>query len=258
MLLAAVAEFGGGLALGAIGNSDSANRSPFATALMTLTSPLVVLIGLLVAACLLIPGEQLRRGRITANPNPPRALLPKASNVSRFAVLSVGWHALFAALGLVAALALVVVPAIAALTRSWPTTLPADDDFARSWQITGIFALAIAVATLVSLYKKVHYRSVLARHGGEAPAGAGSATWAFVTYRWRLDLWVAALGGLILGFAGVSVGLVHWGSDPDEGSAVVFLVVLVTVAIALIAFGLWLASNFWRAGKPLGAAESYS
>jgi hypothetical protein len=259
LVLAVVAEVGGGLLLAGVGSGNEPRPSHLARQLMVLTSPFSVMLALLVAACLVIPGEQLRRGNIGPNPVAPGTLLPKASNISRFRTLGVGWHALWALLGLAVALVLEIVPAAATLTKTWPTTLPFEYDFTQTWQITGLAALGISTAALTSLYKKIHYRGVLARRGIAALAGAGSASlWSALTFRWRLDVWCGALGGVLGGFACASVSLIDWDATSDRGSEVAFVAAVLVGAAVLLILGLWMASNFWKAGRPLGAGESYA
>jgi hypothetical protein len=258
---ATVAEVGGGLLLGAIGSDIHDERPPshLAGLLTSLVNPTAVLIAVLFAACFLIPGEQLRRGNFGRSQVPQTSMLPKASTLSRFRLLGTGWHALWVILGLGVALVLVLVPAVATLTQSWPTTLHDEYNFAEDWQIVGVFALAIAAAAAASLYKKVHYRRLVARRGDAVSVGtAKAAFWQAATYRWRCDIWLVGLGGLLAGFAGTAVSLVDWGSDPDEGTAAVFIVCVLVAAVAIAIVGLWMSANFWRAGKPLGSAESYS
>jgi hypothetical protein len=218
-----------------------------------------VLLALLVATCLVIPGEQLRRGNIGPSGQPQTTLLPKASNVSQFRTLGIGWHATWAVVGLGVALVLVGIPAASALTGRWPVTLWGAADFSSDWALCGLVGLGIAFAALTSLYKKLHYRTVLSRRGPTALGGtARAAVWAWLTFRWRLDLWASAVGGMVAGLAGATVSLVDWNSTGDRGPASIFMCILLAVALALVVLGLWMASNFWKAGKPLGAGESYA
>lgn len=96
---------------------------------------------------------------------------------------------------------LLLVPIVGDVTRGWPSSLPSDYSFSDEWQLNGIVALALAVAVSVSvsLFKKRHYFRMLARFGPLDRAGQpGTSTWRWLTYRWRIDLWVAAFGGLLI------------------------------------------------------------
>lgn len=258
---AALAEVGGGLLLGIVGTGvhDEAPPSPLASLLMQLPDPTSVLKAVLIAACFVMLGEQLRRGNIGPNPNPPHTWLPKASNLSRFRPLGVGWHALWATLGLIVSLVLTFVPTIAVLTRGWPTTIHKEYDFLSDWQITGLFTLGISAAAMGSLYKKVHYRRLVARKGDAIRNGVEkSAFWEFTTYRWRIDIWLVGFAGSLMALVPVALSSADWSNPSDYEGAMTFVVGLTVVCVAIIALGLWMSSNFWRVGKPLGSAESYS
>ncbi|GAA4160731.1 hypothetical protein GCM10022286_17200 [Gryllotalpicola daejeonensis] len=228
---------------------------------VTLFAPnaMVVLVLVLAAACLLIPGEQLRRGVMMVNPNPPATALPTASVISRFRPLSLRWHAIWAALGLLVCLVLVLVPALESLLGRVIPPFGYALDFAWNWLIIGWFGWAIEAAALASLYKKAHYLKVTGRAGDRIGRGAPrAALWRFITYRWRLDLWVAGVGGAAFGLGLVTPALADPRIPGDVASALGFSGLMLVVGAGVFAAGLWMSSNYWKAGRPLGSGESYS
>jgi hypothetical protein len=202
-------------------------------------------------------GEQLRRGGIGRSSRAQTTMLPQGSYVSSFSPLRVGWHTLWALVTLAAALVLILVPTLATITGGWPTTLGGDYAFATSWQTDGIVVLAIAVASLVSLFKKVTYLARL--RSQRAVPSTVSASWRWLTFRWRFDLWVAAFGGLLVGLSSIAITSTSWDvADPNLVSNLLGGLVVLLPGLGFIALGMWMSSNYWKAGEPMGAAESYS
>jgi hypothetical protein len=219
-VLAVVFLVGGGLVLGSLGR-EVAEGTPRA-AVMSLASiardlgdAFSVLLLALIAACFLIPGEQMRRGTMGRNPTAPDTRLPKATNVSRFRLLGTGWHGVWLLVGVVVSVVLAGFPAVASISGGWPTNIDPQFDFTNAWRTVALASFAVTGAMGGSLFKKVHYAHLVARRGDEVQAGTPrAAVWAAVTSRWRLDIWVAAVGGFIIGFAGVVPSLVDWGGHP--------------------------------------------
>jgi hypothetical protein len=173
--------------------------------------------------------------------------------------LGTGWHAGWLLVGVVLSVVLVGFPAVASISGGWPTNVDPQFDFTNAWRTVALASFAVTFAVGGSLFKKVHYAKLVARRGDAVRKDSTRAgVWAAVTSRWRLDIWVAAFGGFIIGFAGVVPSLVDWGGDPDAGSAVVFMGILVIVGGLVFVAGLVLSANFWRAGRPPGYAESAS
>jgi hypothetical protein len=213
----------------------------------------------LLAACLLIPGEQLRRGAMGANPDPPKAVLSTASVISRFRPLSLRWHALWSGLGLLFCLVILGVPALEALTQRVIPPFGFAYDLIGGWLLIGFFSLAIVAASLASLYKKAHYLKLVARGGDRLGDGAPHAgVWRFLSYRWRVDLWVAAIGGAAFSLGFIAPPLADPDVPGDVPTALAFAAVMLVVGAGIFAIALWMASNYWKAGRPLGSAESYA
>ena len=226
----------------------------------TVANPMFVAIAQLIATCLLIPGEQLRRGAMGENPDAPQGrFLSTASVISRFRPLSLGWHALWSGLGLLVCLIILAVPAIEALTHQVIPPFGYALDLIGGWLLIGFFSFAIVAASLASLYKKAHYLKLVADGGDPLGEGsAGAAVWRFVTYRWRFDLWVAAIGGAAFSLGFIAPVLADPSVPGDVASALAFGGVMLVVGAGVFAVGLWMSSNYWKAGRPLGSGESYA
>ena len=253
--------FGGAAALTELSSAAQyGHRSPFAHAVSSLMSVSVLTLTLLFATSFVILGEQLRRGGIGRSSRKQSTLLPQGSYVSSFTPLSVRWHALWAMTTLALSLVLILVPTIGAVRRTWPTTVGGSYAFATSWQTDGIVVLALAAAALVSLFKKVRYLERVRSGRTELPNGRlRSAAWRWLTFRWRLDLWVAGIGGLLIGLSSLAITSTSWDvpdpalADNLSGGAFICAIGLVFELVAL-----WMASNYWKAGEPMGAGESFS
>lgn len=253
-----VIVFGGAIALTAWNSAaQSGHPNAASSTVASLMNVGVLTLTLLFATCFVMLGEQLRRGGIGRSTRAQTTPLPHGSYVSSFSPLGVGWHALWALMALAAALVLILVPTLAAVTGGWPTTLGGHYAFAGTWQTDGMVVLAVAVAALVSLFKKVTY---LARvRSRRAVPSTVSASWRWLTFRWRFDLWVAAFGGLLVGLSSVAITSTSWDvADPNLVSNLLGGLVMLLPGLAFIALGMWMSSNYWKPGEPMGTAESYS
>ncbi|WP_223691840.1 hypothetical protein [Leifsonia poae] len=214
---------------------------------------------LLLAMCGLIVGEQLRRGSMRRNPAPPDTVLPQATMVSGFSVLSDGWHLIWIVVGLLVSLLLVGLPVLSWFTGGWPSSVGDQNAFAQYWLIYGAIAFGITVAALVSLIKKRAFRR--AQAGGRIRPGVvagGQRFWRWFDYRWRFDLWLAGLGGLIAALSTTALSeAVGPGSAPGALAAALPLFIgFLALGLLLVAAGVVCALNFWRSGEALGTGES--
>ena len=264
VILTVIMTVGGGVLLTILGarvssGNETADALAIAAVFAGLMSVGTTTLTLLFATCFLMLGEQLRRGGIGSSPRPRRGVLPRGSYLSAFRPIGTGWHALWAVSSVALALVLLLVPIVGDVTRGWPSSLPSDYSFSDEWQLNGIVALALAVAVSVSLFKKRHYFRMLARFGPFDRAGQpGTSTWRWLTYRWRIDLWLAAFGGLLTGLSTIAISSTSWQeADPATVSNLLGGLVLLVPGIAVVALGAWLASNYWKAGEPIGSAESF-
>jgi hypothetical protein len=245
---------------GAQAFSEGADRSdvdgPIGVAAVMMTFVTAIL--LLLALCALVLGEQMRRGALTRNPTPPDTLLPQASVVSQFGVLSFRWHLFWAVIALVIAAVLVGIPVLSWFTGTWPATLESSFDFTGFWVIYGSLSFSVGITTLVSLYKKQSYSADVRSGRATRAGGPGRGFWRWVDYRWRFDLWLAGLGGMLVAlsvtpfFGKVGPNSYSEGVSAAVGEFTLFLV----PGVALIALGMVFARQFWRAGESLGSGES--
>lgn len=215
---------------------------------------------LLFAMCALIPGEQLRRGWIGPSAQPQKGILPSASMVSQFRVLGFGWHILWAAVGLAVSAVLIGVPLFGWFSGGWPATLRSTYDFTGFWLIYGSLAFAITVTAFVSLAKKAWYLAALKRGVATPEGGPGKAFWRWVGYRWRFDLWVGGIGGLLIAlsvtFLSGAVGPAAPAGELSE--ALRSFLLLGGAGLALVVLALAASAQFWRAGESLGSGESFA
>ena len=203
---------------------------------------------LLAAACFLIPGYLRRRGVMAARDT---TFLRGGSTTARFKPLPLALHAVWLLVPLAAWVLLVLIPLQNLIGgTAWPAGLK-DENATAVWMLLasyGGLAAALFVVILVSLVKKAAYLQRIKAHPEAVDGGAGKGTWRWVTFRWRFDLWIAGLGGGFLGLCWIALGF----EDTP------FFVTTLCIGLVLVAGGLLLAVNYWRAGEPLGTADSYS
>lgn len=203
---------------------------------------------LLAATCFLIPGYLRRRGVMAERDT---TFWRGGSTAARYKPLPLGIHAAWALVPLAAWVLLVVIPLRNLIGgAAWPAGLQSDN-VTPVWMVLasyGGLAAAMFVIILVSLAKKAVYISYVGRHPEAVEGGAKKGLWRWITFRWRFDLWLAGVGGMFLGLCWIALGF----EDTP------FFVTTLSIGLVMVVGGLLLAVNYWRAGEPLGAAESYS
>ena len=203
---------------------------------------------LVTATCFLIPGYLRRRGMIEKQPT--RRGRP-ASHTASYLPLPLGAHAVWALVPLAAWALLIVVPVRNLIGgESWPAGLRYEAE-TEVWLLLACYgglAGALFVVVVTSLIKKMAYLRRIEHQPEAAQGGPGRGTWRWLTFRWRFDLWIAGIGGMFLGLCWIAIG---FGDTP-------FFLSALLIGVALIAGGVVLSLNYWRAGEPLGAGESYS
>lgn len=218
-------------------------RLSVASALIALPAMLLI-----VATCFLIPGYLRRRGTFGTRAT---TIWRGGRNTATYQPLPLVVHALWAMVPLAAWVLLVVRPLLNLIGgTAWPAGLKSENA-EEVWLLLagyGGLASALFVTILVSLLKKVVYTRHIAAHPADVAGGPGKGTWRWLTYRWRLDLWIAGVGGGFVGLCWIALGF----DDPA------FTITTLAIGLALIAGGVLLAINYWRAGQPLGTGESNS
>lgn len=201
---------------------------------------------LIVAMCFLIPGYLRRRGVIARRAT---TIWRGGSRIATYTPLPLGLHAAWALVPLAAWVLLVVIPLRNLIGgTAWPAGLQ-DENSSAVWMLLagyGGLAAALFVTIVASLIKKVAYTARIARHPEAVDGSANKSIWRWITYRWRFDLWIAGIGGGFLGLCWIALGF----EDTP------FFLTTLCIGLVLIAGGLLLAVNYWRAGEPLGAGES--
>ncbi|MCU1423418.1 MAG: hypothetical protein JWN36_3069 [Microbacteriaceae bacterium] len=201
---------------------------------------------LLVAACLVIFGELIRRGAWTERET---TLLEGGSNVVDLVALPLRAHIAWLCAAVLAWCAVIAVPSILQSVGSWPGTLSptARDAVWFVLALNGAFPAGLAAASAVSLLKKRTFDARAER--GRATIREGSPAqrfWRLFSHRWRAELWIAAVAGAFAGSAPVAA---------TNGAGVV-AAVLLAIGVVLGALSVALALNAWRSGESLRRVES--
>lgn len=191
----------------------------------------------LVGGCLTFTGELLRRGTM---------LKGTRTNSVVFRPLGLVVHASWLAVAV--AIWGLTVPGMLALLGTAAGTpsrssLDADSDPVFLIGVYGGLAALMAGALLASLVKKVWFRAAVRRRG--TPTRTSPFWWTF-SFHWRGDVWIAAIGALLLGLAPLPIHL---------GSPVGIAVTLGAGSVVLV-IGLAACTQYWRAGMPLGIGSS--
>lgn len=199
----------------------------------------------LVSFCLICSARVLRGKVVTVNTR----RLEGGSVVSLNTYLTPRTH--LAWLGAAAAswFALIPVPVFLALRGRWPATVR-DLPQEHVWVNLALYGALAAAATgtlAVSHLKKQHYLALEAADNlrlNEPQRGI----WRWTTFRWRFDLWLGALGGAAIGGSLIVLPFNEVGRF--AGSLAIGVVLMVSAIL--------LARQYWRAGQPLGLAESFA
>lgn len=180
-----------------------------------------------------------------------RGFIQGGSRTVDLVALPVRTHVAGMITALVAWAILILGPAVSELGHGWPVTLHSNAHHA-AWSLLvayGGISAGLGGASAASLLKKRTYDTRAER--GAASIIAGSATtrfWRWFSFRWRLELWLAGIGGAILG--GTSVAILF--------SAPTTWLTLGGVGLALAIVSVVLCLNAWRSGESLYRGESVS
>ena len=200
----------------------------------------------LLAMGMLMLGEMLRRGNWTSA---DRGFWQGGSHTMTMRVLSPRVHLAWIAAPVLAWAALVAMPTWLASATGWPTTLQPsiEQDVWILLGTHGALASGVAGVIAVSLVKKLAFARRVAAGTTLAP-GTGSRFWRAVTYFWRFDLWLAFIGGALIGPGWIAL---YFEDLP-------FLLVPLAIGVLILGLGMVTACNFWRSAENLAAAESVS
>lgn len=165
--------------------------------------------------------------------------------------ISVGLHALFLALAVVAWV--LVSPVPVALESSGAVNPPPGSSAAEQFWFTVVVYSAvtggIAAVVGVSLLKKLTYSTLLERGGsGIVDGSPAQVAWRRFSHIWRGELMIAAIAGAALGLSPLGV---HLDSAAYGLSFAVVGAVLLAASVAM-------ALNSWRSGLPVERIESYT
>lgn len=199
----------------------------------------------LLALCFIITGQVLR-GRVGTRETKG---LQGGTVVSSNAILSpraqLAWIVVAVAFWFV----LVIVPMLLALGGGWPSTVR-ELPQTYVWLTLGLYgalAAAIAGVLVVSHIKKQRYLAMVAAEDPrllEPPNGV----WRWLTFRWRFDLWLGGIGGALIGASWLAL----------VSGDIALLLVPLLIGVVLVVVSIWMARQYWRAGVPLGVAESFA
>lgn len=215
------------------------------------------LIVVVIAAGFLFIGEQLRRGNLQNG-----VTRPESNGIvqARTRPLGTTAHAVWAVVALVIAVFIAIGPSLYAMGAApkgsaFEQLLTGDHLDAR--QVVGVLAVGFGVIPLHSLLKKLAYSKQIAARGADAlNGGPNRDRWRTLTYRWRIDIYIAFIAGVVAAFGLLMPYLGGWSTAHDALLSGIAGIVLLLVAAAIFFAGTRLAAQYWKAGMPLGMAES--
>lgn len=214
---------------------------PFVDAYPTTTDVLLPPFGaFLVGGCLTFVGELQRRGAIVRG---------YGNNIALFRPLGLVTHASW----IVVSLAVWVVVVPLTLSRASVdeaaspslSNLDSGSDVVFLLGVYGGLVAAVTGALVGSWVKKAWYLHTERRLGPPDPGTRSPGWWTF-TYYWRADVWLVALGGLLLGIAPIP-----WFLESTTAA-----VVTAGIGSALALAGLASSTQYRRLGMPLGTGSS--
>lgn len=200
--------------------------------------------------------EYTRRGSIGVSNQQQGKKAPEASFEAEIRLLATPLH-----LAWFIGLALLTVALF-----GLPTTMDWDVDIFFVWFLWGAIIAPVNGAILGSLVKKTSYARWYRRQAAKNPNGRvirkAQPFWRSFSYRWRLDLWTCGTAMLLI----VAGAYVWWnlaylpaddfGDADDIQEATVVTIVLLSIGVPAMAFGLWTCTQFWRSGEDIRTGES--
>lgn len=165
--------------------------------------------------------------------------------------ISVGLHALFLVLAVLAWALVMLLPVVADVrgTIDIPDGSSAAEQFWFTVTVYGAITGVLAAMVAVSLLKKLTYNTALRANESSITNGSHAQLWwRGFSHIWRTELGLAGAGGAALGLSPLGV---HLDSAAYGLGALAIGVVLVAAAVLA-------ALNSWRSGLPVERVESYT
>ncbi|MEC5179578.1 hypothetical protein [Arthrobacter sp. CG_A4] len=200
---------------------------------------------LVAATCFLIPGYLRRRGEMYELPTTG---LRGGSVLAIYRPLALWAHGLWSLVPLAAWALLILVPLRSMAGGGWPAGLR-DENSTAVWLALGFYgavASGLFAVIVTSLIKKAYFLAWLRRHPDTQVDEGKGAFWRWVCFTWRFDLWLAGFGGALIGVCWIGL----------EFDGLQLLTVALLAGLAMLLGGIAVSLNYWRAGRPLGAAIS--
>lgn len=223
------------------GETSGGLSLPFVDAYPTTTDVLLPPFGaFLVGGCLTFVGELQRRGAIVRG---------YGNNIALFRPLGLVTHASWIVVPLAVWVAIVPLTlSRASVDRAASPSLSNLDSGSDVVFLLGVYGGLVAAVTgalVGSWAKKAWYLRTERRLGPPDPGTRSPGWWTF-TYYWRADVWLVALGGLLLGIAPIP-----WFLESTTAA-----VVTAGIGSALSLAGLASSTQYRRSGMPLGTGSS--
>lgn len=223
------------------GETSGGLSLPFVDAYPTTTDVLLPPFGaFLVGGCLTFVGELQRRGAIVRG---------YGNNIALFRPLGLVTHAFWIVVSLAVWVAIVPLTlSKASLDQAASPSLSNLDSGSDVVFLLGVYGGlvgAITGALVGSWVKKAWYLRTERRLGPPDPGSRSPGWWTF-TYYWRADVWLVALGGLLLGIVPLP-----WFLESTTAA-----VVTAGIGMVLAVAGLASSTQYRRSGMPLGTGSS--
>ncbi|MBT2538745.1 hypothetical protein [Arthrobacter sp. ISL-69] len=177
----------------------------------------------------------------------PTSGLRGRSVLAIYRPLALWAHGLWSLVPLAAWALLILVPLRSMAGGGWPAGLR-DENSTAVWLALGFYgavASGLFAIIVTSLIKKAYFLAWLRRNPDTQVDEGNGAFWRWVCFTWRCDLWLA-------GFGGALIGMLDW----LEFDGLQLLTVVLLTGLAMLLGGIAVSLNYWRAGRPLGAAMS--
>lgn len=147
-----------------------------------------------------------------------------------------------------------------------PWTIDWDSEIFFVWFLWGAIIAPVNGAVLGSLVKKTSYARWYRRQAAKNPDGRvmrkAQPFWRSFSYRWRFDLWICGAAMLMIVASALVLSMLAYlpagdfGDAEDVQEATAVTIVLLSIGVPAMAFGLWACTQFWRSGEDIRTGES--